>query len=119
MARNVKWTRELRAFLYKRVMDSLGLRAEWSGSFSSFGGVAQIQSLCTQLANEFSARTRNTFTSDAVSNQLHWALTRQPEVNERLMRQFVLNKAAAVEAGLIDADSLRIWFAETTGDLRQ
>jgi hypothetical protein len=59
-----------------------------------------------ELAAYFTRLTGDRFAWTAVRQQVDWGKTRQKEIRDGHLRQFILNKAAAVEMGFLSPSSL-------------
>lgn len=107
----VKWTHENRTTLYKRIVEAVGPFETWNGAAYPRGGRYKLEQIYRQFAREMTERGYPT-TWRAVQNQVLWGITRQDKtkVNIRHMRTFILNKAAAIQSGLIQPKSLERWF---------
>jgi hypothetical protein len=67
----------------------------------------QFNGAMRRLAVIFSELAKRDITPEAVEQQVDWAITVQKEIrNQGHARQFILNKAAALEVGFIVASDL-------------
>ena len=83
--------------------------ATWGGKNIRYprGKEDRFKQVKEELARYFSTLTGKGFTSDSVQTQLNWACTPQVEVdNISHARQFIMNKAAALDAGFLQQSNL-------------
>ena len=110
MARDVIWTNEIRVTMYQVLVREFGSHDSWTRE-SHPGNRREYDALLQRLAQGVTNKSGRRVTPAAVEQQIMFAKTRQRFINKRQLRQFMLNKAAAIEAGFISAESLSIWFS--------
>jgi hypothetical protein len=101
------WTQEMREILYSRLLQDFGPYAEWDGTRRPHGKKTQFDRMLGDLAKKFSRMAGQTITARAVEHQIAWGLTTQSEMRDRSRaRNYILNKAAALEVGFLASDDL-------------
>jgi hypothetical protein len=105
---NIKWTQELRRVLYARLTMEFGSHDKWVMLSYPEGQKARYHEVLKELAKYFSQLTGERFAWTAVQQQVDWGRTRQEEIRANYLRQYILNKAAAIEMGFLPASSLPI-----------
>lgn len=105
--REVKWTQELRSILYRRITAEFGPYREWGMADYPSNRKSEYEQALRDIAHFISAMTGDQFESTAVQQQVRWGFSKQSGVNDQSRaRQFILNKAAALEAVFISAKDL-------------
>jgi hypothetical protein len=67
----------------------------------------QFEKALGELAAQSSQQTDRTITPDALENQIDWGITAQREMRDQShARNYILNKAAALEVGFITSADL-------------
>jgi hypothetical protein len=112
MGRTTVWTNREREFLYSYLLTGFGPYRNWHARANPHGNKALFETVLKEIAERLSDQANYRFTTKAVQQQLEWAITTQQKVNRRHIRSFLLNKAAAVEVGFLDADDLLPWFPQ-------
>jgi regulator of sirC expression with transglutaminase-like and TPR domain len=96
------WTQKRREKLYSRLVSEIGPHRVWDEKIRPRAKRAEYDRLLMELAAEFSNETRDTCRVSAIQQQINFATTTQTEHNDRArIRSFILNKAAAIEAGFL------------------
>jgi hypothetical protein len=89
------------------MLDEFGPHNSWSGSRAPTNKKKQFRDTLAKLASEFSEETGSAVTPEAVENQLDWGITIQKEMKDQShVRNFILNKAAALEVNFITSSDL-------------
>lgn len=105
--KNQKWSHELRVKLFSRLLDVFGPHRDWVTFAYPQGRKQELQEVLKELAAEFSTSTGKSFEWTALDQQMMFGLTRQGRIkNSALATQYILNKAAALEAGFIKSSEL-------------
>ena len=103
----MKWTQKIRGELYSRLVKDFGPYSVWGAKIEPFGKKVQFYKVLAELATQFSEEAGHIIPASAVHAQIHWATTSPREMNNQFrIRNFVLNKAAALDAGFISASGL-------------
>jgi hypothetical protein len=108
MARNqVKWTQELRKIVYARIAMEFGPHQSWGGTRAPKGKTKRFAQVLKELAEYLSRISGKPIGPGAIDQQIAWAVTKQSQVqNAGHARQFIMNKAAAVEMGFLTGPEL-------------
>lgn len=72
------------------------------------GRKPEFDAAMQQLARHFSATTGQEITVGAVTHQLHWAINKRDNLAPERLRNFILNKAASLEAVFLTYQNLNI-----------
>jgi len=103
------WTQNRRQELYSRLMTEIGSHHLWDAKIKPVSKRPQFDKLLTTLAHEFCQETGETFAESAIQQQINFATTTERILRNRShIRSFVMNKAAALDAGFILSSSLPI-----------
>lgn len=103
----MKWTQEMRVKLYSRLVKDFGPYNVWGAKGEPKDKQVQFHKVLTELAMEFSREAGHLILANVVHAQINWATTSQKEMKDQSrIRNFVLNKAAALDAGFISASEL-------------
>jgi hypothetical protein len=79
----------------------------WGGKIEPKGKQVQFCKVLAELAMQFSKEAGHFIIASAVHAQINWATTSQKEMKDQSrIRNFVFNKAAALDAGFISASEL-------------
>jgi hypothetical protein len=101
-APRVVWTYDMRTLLYACLRAEFGPHYMWKGSRYPRDRRAEFNNLLDRLSLVFSTLTGREITKEAVEAQVDWAITVQRELKGAgHVRNFILNKAAALDAGFI------------------
>lgn len=105
-SKRVKWTMDMRIDLYNILTEKLGPFKQWPVKDKVFNN--KKKDLYKELAISMSLKSNNgkPISEDAVEMQICWAVTNQEKIEGAHMETFFQNKAAALECGFIDKDSL-------------
>lgn len=101
--KKLKWTWEIRMFLYKTLHKQFGPYQPDEMDNSEEMHKNTFVDCYEELAEYFSETTGKTFTITAIRAQVQWAITTQKTITMGL-DPFIKNKAAAHEAGFINSD---------------
>jgi hypothetical protein len=109
MAKNnkMKWTHEYRALLLQTFFNRFGEKKTWDEEGQR--DMPPHKSLCLflkEIADVFCTITGKPVSSGAVHMQIRWGLSTQDQVGKDRTRNWILNKAAAIEAGVITSHDL-------------
>jgi hypothetical protein len=100
----MKWTQEMRRKLYSRLVKDFGPHNVWGAKIGPKDKQVQFYKVLAELALQFSKEAGHFIAASALHAQINWATTLQKEMkNPSRIRNFVLNKAAALDAGFISA----------------
>jgi hypothetical protein len=103
----MKWTQEIREKLYSRLLRDFGPYNGWGAKIEPKGEKVQFYKVLAELATQFSKEDGHLIYADVVHAQINWATTSQKEMKDQSrIRNFILNKAAALDAGFISASEL-------------
>lgn len=103
----MKWTQDYRRRLYSRLVEEIGLHQTWDAKIKPMAKRTQFDSLLATLAREFSQAAGETCAESAIQQQINFATTTERVLGDKsLVRNFILNKAAALEAGFISSSYL-------------
>lgn len=101
------WTHELRKKVFVRLLNEFGPHRTWGNARSPQGKARQYKIVLAELAAEISTQLGRAVKSTAVGQQVDWGITKQiPMRDQARVRSFILNKAAALEAGMISTSDL-------------
>jgi hypothetical protein len=100
------WTQDMRKAMYARLYMEFGPHSEWDPR-SPIKNKDRYPAVLKELAEYFSKTLDKEISPDAVKNQIDWGITRQKEMKDRSgIRNYILNKSAALEVGFIATASL-------------
>jgi hypothetical protein len=103
----VKWTQELRKIVYARITMEFGAYHTWGGGRQPKGQGSRYEKVLKELASYLSSLSGKTIEFTAVDQQIAWAVTKQEAIqNAGYARQFIMNKAAAIEMGFLTGPEL-------------
>jgi len=103
----MKWTQEMRRKLYSRLVKDFGPYNVWGAKIEPKDKKVHFYKVIAELAMQFSKEAGHFIIASAVHAQINWATTSQKEMKDQSrIRNFVLNKAAALDAGFISASEL-------------
>lgn len=100
-----KWTKEIRLSLYQCLVDRFGPYYTWEKASYPKDKKEEFDKFLGNFATAVSVLSGQETTSEAVYQQMAWALTSQEAVNYQ-SDQFILNMAAAYETGFIRSKDL-------------
>lgn len=103
---NLKWTQDLRKVMYARLVMEFGSHDEWIKASYPEGKKDRYQTVLRELAQYFTRLTGDEFAWTAVQQQVDWGRTQQEQIRDGHLRQYILNKAAAIEMGFLRPSSL-------------
>jgi hypothetical protein len=104
---NVKWTQELRKIVYARITMEFGAYQSWGASRTPKGQTKRFDDVLKELADYLSVLSGKSIGPGAIHQQIAWAVTNQNTVqNAGHARQFIMNKAAALEMGFLTGPEL-------------
>lgn len=117
MSRNVKWTHELRCLVYRTLVRQFGAHKTWGAIKCPNGKKSQYDATLRTIAQFLSQLTGTVFAPTAVKQQVDWATSNQSSViNSGFCRQYILNKAAALESGFLDSSELPASLVQTNNE---
>jgi regulator of sirC expression with transglutaminase-like and TPR domain len=103
----MNWTQDIRRKLYSRLVSEIGAHGVWDAKIKPAVKREQYDRLLSALAREFSQEIGQPCAETAIQQQVNFATTTQAEFTHRsLIKNYVLNKAAALEVGFITSDEL-------------
>jgi hypothetical protein len=105
--KNIVWTYEMRKMLYASLLAEFGPHHTWHGSRYPTDRRTDFQGVLRKLAAAFSIVSGKEITPEAVEQQVDWGITVQKEMKSQgHVRNFILNKAAALEVGFVTTSDL-------------
>ncbi len=103
----MKWTQEMRRRLYSRLVKDFGPYNVWGAKIEPKDKKDEFYKVLADLAAQFSNEAGHFVLASVVHAQINWATGSQKEMKDpSRIRHFILNKAAALEAGFISASEL-------------
>jgi hypothetical protein len=115
MAKDTKWTKELRSLLYERLLQEFGPYTARDRKLYPPQQKAQYEVALRELANFVSSLSGESFTAMAVKQQVRWGITHQSAIkNQGHARQWIPNKVAALEEGFLGSADLPSMLALTS-----
>ena len=103
----MKWTQEMRRNLYSRLVNDFGPYNVWGAKIEPKDKKDEFAKVLAELAIQFSKEAGHFILASAVQAQINWATTSQMEMKDpSRISNFILNKAAALDAGFISASEL-------------
>lgn len=103
----MKWTQDCRRRLYSQLVAEIGPHHSWDAKIKPVTKRRQFNALLAVLAREFSQGAGEACTESAIQQQINFATTTERLLRDKsLIRNFIVNKAAALEAGFILSSSL-------------
>ncbi len=106
--REPKWTHELRRIMFERLVREFGSYDTWGKSEYPSGRKKRYAEVLDELRNCFECLTGKSFATDAIEQQIAFGFTKQQSrLGSSHARSFILNKAAALEAGFIKTRQLQ------------
>jgi hypothetical protein len=107
MPRDVKWTHELRILVYRRLTQEFGPYRTWGMADYPRNNKANYELSLKDIARFISQLTGQPFAWTAIQQQIRWGYSKQAGItNPNHARNYILNKAAAIEAGFICSKDL-------------
>jgi hypothetical protein len=103
----MKWTQEMRRNLYARLVKDFGPYNVWGAKIEPKDKKDEFAKVLAELAIQFSKEAGHFILASVVQAQINWATTSQMEMKDpSRISNFILNKAAALDAGFISASEL-------------
>jgi len=103
----MKWTQEMRRSLYSRLVKDFGPYNVWAAKIEPKDKRDEFYKVLAELTMQFSKEAGHLILADVVQTQINWATSSQKEMKDQSrIRNFILNKAAALDAGFISASEL-------------
>lgn len=96
------WSYELRKLLYTKLTEKFGSFDKW-GDYYPKDKKEEYNKFLDDIAIAFSIIMEKEITRDAVIMQIAWSTTNQGEVKGAHIYNYILNIAAAYEAGFIQS----------------
>jgi hypothetical protein len=97
----------MRHWLYTQLLTEYGPYHTWGGRRTPPQPSVPFDAMMERLARYLSHAAGRQLTAGAVAQQVAWGVTRQTLVRGRSrVRNFLLNKAAALEVGLLTSEDL-------------
>jgi hypothetical protein len=114
-----KWNQDIRRIVYKRLLDEFGPCETWQSRLNPTGNKEDWKKICNDIANGLTNITGKNFLGtnkdpkkqwdgSAVEAQIMWGIqeTQNSCVNTGAVTNFVLNRAIALEIGLIPSSAM-------------
>jgi len=104
----MKWNQDLRRIIYKELKNRFGPVSDWKRMTNPSGNRQEYSKFLRDMATALQLLTGNKCTPGAVEQQLMWGTQRtQKECkNSGHVSVFILNRAVALEVGLIQTKDL-------------
>src|SRR4030095_15812116 len=101
------WTHDLRKRVFSRLKVEFGPHCGWGATRYPRGQVAKYKAVLAELSREISSDLGRQVKAAAIAQQVDWGITKQvPMRDQARVRNFILNKAAALESALITTSDL-------------
>ena len=116
-----KWTQDIRRVVYKRLKDEFGPCSDWHSRTNPTGNIEDLDKVLADIAIGLSYLTGKDFTAkefdkkgdknpvgQAVLSQINWGIQKNQSkcTSLGMMANFILNRAIALEVGLIESSDL-------------
>ena len=99
--KQIRWSQDKRRKMYREIVRAIGPHLCWDETIRPLAKRKEYDQLLQRLAREFGGER------SALQAQINWATTSQMPVMDRSrVRNFILNKAAALEMGFISSSEL-------------
>jgi hypothetical protein len=104
----MKWNQEYRRLVYKKLFDEFGPLNEWHNSSNPTCNREEFIKVLERIAMVLSELSGNECERTAVEAQIAWGLNpiQNECTNRGYVSNFILNRSAAMEVGLIDSSNL-------------
>ena len=108
----IKWTHDMRLFMYNLLVLEFGPLSNWPKTRKGEGKTAipedkeRFQELLQKLKRFFSDHFQVDFSEDAIEQQIKFTTSVQEEFQQAHVRTYLLNAAAAIEAGFLSFSDL-------------
>ena len=97
----IRWSQERRRKVYSRIVKEIGRHKDWGTQIEPLRKKQEYNRLLSELASELHGAP------SAIQQQINFATTEQKSLNNRShVANFILNTAAALEAGFISTREL-------------
>lgn len=107
--RKNKWNYVNRYQLFANIVERFGAHAEWPKE-SRPANAEEYEAFLREFAETVQEENGNNTTVAAIKQQIAWAITKQPRLWKPIqLRNYILNKAAALETGFIETKNLPYW----------
>ena len=105
----MKWNQELRTMMYRRLLEKYGPHEKWeTRQCPKKGEGPEFRSFLEEIADSLRKLTGTDFKDGGPGMQFEWAVTAQASIKEGHAYTFILNKAAAYEAGFITSREMPV-----------
>ena len=113
MKTNYKWTHAMRVQMFMRVVEVFGQYKTWTFGTDS----KKFRKFLEEYADGLTKTTGEEFTAGAVKNQIDWAVAQQRVMKDTAcIRNWIVNRAAALEADLISYSDLPVYMLTETAN---
>ncbi len=104
----MKWNQTIRRIVFERLFEKYGPLREWHKTGNPTGVTGEYKKFLTDTAEGLSKITGLKCTVGALQNQIDWGIQPRQSVikSQSYVRNFILNRAAALESGLITSSEL-------------
>ena len=107
MGRKVKWTHELRCLIYRAIATRFGPHKKWGTKFYPNGKSSEYENTLKIIADFLTVLTGAQHKASEIKQQINWAISEQKAlIKKNYSRQYILNKAAAIESHFIEGKDL-------------
>jgi len=104
---NQKWNATNRNHLYATLVKAFGPYSAWVKATYPAGKKDEYEEFIADYSRWFQSETKESVTAEAVKQQISWAFTNQELFQDQShIRNWILNKAAALESGFIGTKDL-------------
>jgi len=102
-----KWTQCARRYVYLRVLSEFGTFESWGLATYPSGKKKEFDKLMKELSKELKNGFGINVTPEAINNQIDWGVANQSVIRNRGgVCNWILNRAAALETGMITSANL-------------
>ena len=114
----MKWTQELRVIMYKRLLEKYGPHESWeTRTYPEKGKGEKFHAFMEEMSGSLRKITGTNFKDGGPIMQFEWAVAIQSSIGSRYIYTFIMNKAAAYEAGFITFKEMPIQMEVETPNL--
>ena len=113
MGRKVKWTHELRCLVYRSITTRFGQHNKWGTKFHPDGKRSEYGQTLKIIADFLTTLTGARYLPSEIQQQINWAISEQKAlIKKNYSRQYILNKAAAIESHFLEGKDLPALLAQ-------
>jgi len=104
----MKWNQDIRRIVYRLLMETFGSCENWHNRANPTGNYQEYKDFLERIADGLAFLTNNKCTSSAVKQQILWGIQKKQSTckNVGYLRNFIDNRAMALEIGLINSKDL-------------